>query len=248
MRVEDAAGERHLRPGELSVERHDDVLVGLALLDGLDLLVSVRGVGLIALVVRTVGLPRGFERGPVDRRTVVPNGLLIDRSVDHRVLALVVDLPRLEVVRVGLDGSIRVHQEELRRVPRGKACGVSAAVSVERVHLRRDLVDPEPHLAALLQILSGLRIVVRLLDLGRALFFVGASAIVARRTAAHDECEGSTDGDDAHQLLVPFHGTPLLPFGSFRDDGRIYPVNDLSQEFRRQASNCSVTVIGSGTH
>ncbi|MBG9885619.1 hypothetical protein ABE10_03260, partial [Bacillus toyonensis] len=159
-------GEHGLRPCELLRERHDDVLVRLSLGHRLDVLVLVGGIYLERLVRAVVRLPRRLERGPVDRRAVIPCGLLVDLHRDDGLAVLCADVPFVEVRRVGLDRAIRVDEEDLGRVPRGKASGVSRRIAVEQVHLRSDLIDAEPDGAALLEVLPRLRIVVRLLDLG----------------------------------------------------------------------------------
>ena len=205
--MDDAGQERHLGPGELAVERDDRRLRRVALFDRCDRLVAVGRVRGEALIRRAVGLPLRVDGRPVHVGAVVPVRFIGEGEGDLGVAVDRLDVPRVEIGVVLVRGAVGLLQEDLRHVPRSDACSVRGSVAVERVQLLRDLVDREADLAADLQVLTGLGVVIRRVGLDGIVAVVTVVAGVGR-TARKGKCEGSAERERPHQLVL-LHGAPF---------------------------------------
>ena len=150
---------------EVLLERHDGLLVGVALGDALDLVVtSGEGRGeLVALAA--LDLPGGLEVLPGDRGAVVPGGLVVDREDNGlRAVGGLLDLGHVVGVRLDvLQGTIRRVLPDARHVEAPQAAHVhGVAVDVNGVPVRADLGDRQGEGATLLQLAAILRVVVGL--------------------------------------------------------------------------------------
>ena len=155
--------EQALPPHVDPLEGHD----GLPVVDPPhhrgDPVVAVGGARQIRRILAVAGLPGGFERAPVDRCAVVVGGLRVDRVGDSGVPVDGLLLDVGQVVRVVHGVTVGGEGDQDRIVPAPQGECVGRAVGLERVELRRDLRERGGQGAAVLEVLVGLGVVLRLL-------------------------------------------------------------------------------------
>ena len=155
--------EQALPPHVDPLEGHD----GLPVVDPPhhrgDPVVAVGGAHQVGGILAVAGLPGGLERAPVDRRAVVVGGLRVDRVGDSGVPVDRFLLDVGQVVRVVHRVAVGGEGDQDRVVPPPQGERVARAVGLERVELRRDLGERRGQGAAVLEVLVGLGVVLRLL-------------------------------------------------------------------------------------